>query len=439
MSDAGHRERRPHTLNWKSDAMTAPRKIPPAERTRRGLRCLLILSLSILPGPPLAAQFIDRFDSLAHDGRGIDGWTFFSGDGSAIVTFAQAGKGYASIDVDARGDTRGIWWALIRRRVSAKMDLGLLSDPGRALRIEARIKVSHAPRRVNLHLNTQRTTDFHTHLMEFDIPDTANWHTLSMTARGFDARPGDSVYGQLALMDWGLERYRVLLDYLRVDIVKADSSGPDKGVQVPYHPAIPSPSTFAHHEPVSHDAMIDREYPDSNFNLWSSQNGDERTILLTVSGSQWVILRWDLARLAGGRVAGSGLLELTTYALQRSPERVKDFGMVRIAEITGGDPRWDQHGVTWKNVHGGESAVVNDQMIIDVDVSPRRGGTTLATISQPVLQRMIDGTTRGLALRPLGAVQASFYAMENLGGKLCAKLHFTLDHHSTGDLHDKRH
>ncbi len=398
--------------------MTIPRQASHMRGARKG--CLLALLL--LPSPRLDAQFIDRFDSLSIDRRGVDGWTYFSGDGSATISFAQAGKGFASIDVDARNDTLGIWWGLIRRRVSAQMNLGLLTEPRRAFRIEARIKVSHAPRRLNLHLNTQRTTDFHSHLMEFDIPDTAGWHTISMTTRGFDARPGDSVYGQLALMDWGLERYRVLLDYLRVDIVKTDSAGPDKGVQVPYHPPVPSPSSFDLHEPVSHDAIIDRDCAESNFNLWSAPGGDERTILLTVGGSQWVILRWDLARFAGGKVVGSGLLELTTYDLQRLPERGKDFGMVRVAEISGGEP-----------------AVVNGQMIIDIDIAPRRGGSTLATISQPVLQRMIDGTTGGLALKPLGAVQASFYALENRRAEFCAKLHFTLDHHGTGDLHDKRH
>jgi len=69
-------------------------------------------------------------------------------------------------------------------------------------------------RRVNLHLNAQRTTDFHTHLMEFDIPDTVNWHTISFNIHNFDAKPGDRVYGQLAIMDWGLEKYRVDVNYV---------------------------------------------------------------------------------------------------------------------------------------------------------------------------------------------------------------------------------
>ena len=395
------------------------------------VRPLFFCFLSLLAGASARAQFIDAFDhdSLSRDPSGERGWTFFTGDGSAIMDFAQSENGYASIRVDATKDKRDIWWALIRRRVSEKMDLGLLGKRGYELRIEARIKVSHAPRRVNLHLNTQRTTDFHTHLMEFDIPDTTHWHTISMTTHRFDARPGDNVYGQLAIMDWGLGRYRVDLEYFKVDIVKTDSAGPDHGIQVPYHPPIPDPGSFAHHIPVAQDGMIDCEYPDANLNNWSSRDGTGRDILLTISGTQFVILRWEMADFAGTRVAGSGLLELRTYGLQRSPDYVKDFGMVRITEIAGGDPKWDQTSVSYNTLCRGRplSEVLNEQMIIDVDVREGRGGVTLATISNPVLQRIVDGTTRGLAIRPLGAVTASFYALENEGGKLSARLHFTLE------------
>lgn len=127
---------------------------------------------------------------MTRDSTGTNGWTYYTGDGSAVTDFSLSGKGYASINVDASKDKRGIWWALIRRRVSKDMDLSLLSKANYALRVEARIRVSDAPKRVNLHLNSQRTTDFHSHLMEFDIPDTLNWHTISMTTHGFDAVPG---------------------------------------------------------------------------------------------------------------------------------------------------------------------------------------------------------------------------------------------------------
>ncbi len=388
-----------------------------------------IVCISLLLVPTASAQFRDDFtgDSTVLRSGDSHGWTFRTGDGSATMEFHRSGRGYASVWVDATSDTRGIWWALIRRRVSDAMDVSRLKVPGNGLRIEARIRVSHAPRRVNLHLNTQRTTDFHSHLMEFDIPDTSQWHTISMTTKHFDAVPGDSVYGQLALMDWGLERYRVDLDYFSVDIVNVDSAGPDKGVPVPYHPPVPATGTFDYHLPVAQDAMIDSDHPELAFPRWSTADEQGRVRVLTVSGSQLVILRWDLSAYVGRKVAGSGVLGLTTVALQRSPEHVKDFGMVRITEITGGDPRWSQEHVSWSTFCQGNplTSVLNPQMIIDVDVAERRGDTTLATISNPVLQRMIDGKTLGLAIRPLGAVIASFYAMEH--GTRSATLHFTLE------------
>lgn len=379
---------------------------------------------------PASAQFRDDFigDLITLDPSGINGWTFYTGDGSAVMDFSQSGKGYASLTVDATKDNRNIWWALIRRYVSKDMDLSRVSNSHYEFRIEARIRVSHAPRRVNLHLNSQRTIDFHSHLMEFDIPDTVNWHTISMTTHHFDVVPGDSVYGQLALMDWGLDRYRVDIDYFKVDIVNVDSIGSDQGVQVPYHPPIMDPTTFAYHIPVTQDGMIDIEYPDMNFNDWFSVDNTGRAILLTVSGTQFVIMRWDLSAYVGKKVVGSGLLELTIYSLQHSSAHVKDFGMVRIVEIICGDCDWNQKDVTCSKFYQGQpsNVVFNQQMIIDIDVSEKRGDRNLATIPNPVLKRMIDGKTFGLAIRPLGAVNASFYAMVNLNGSLSAKLHLNL-------------
>jgi hypothetical protein len=43
-----------------------------------------------------------------------------------------------------------------------------------------------------------------------------------------------------------------------------------------------------------------------------------------------------------------------------------------------------------------------------------------------VLQRMIDGTTLGIAIKPLGAIIASFYSLENEAGKNAARLYFDL-------------
>jgi hypothetical protein len=396
-------------------------------------RFVVILSVSLMVVFHGSAQFRDDFsgDSISLDPSGVHGWTFYTGDGSADMSF-RSRKGHASINVDATKDKRGIWWALIRRRVSENLDLSRLSQPKYELRIEARIRISHAPRRINLHLNTQRTTDFHTHLMEFDVSDTSNWYTISMTTHDFDAHQGDTVYGQLALMDWGLEKYRVDIDYFKVDIVNTDSAGPDQGVQVPYHPHIPDLATFTYHISAVQDGMIDLEYPDMNFNNWSTQDDSGKIHVLTVNGTQYVILRWDLMKFIGKKVIGPGLLELTTYSLQRSPEYMKDFGMVRVTEIIGGDPQWNQNEVTYSSFCKGRSlnSVLNSQMIIDVNVTERRGNKNLITISNSVLQRMVDGKTLGLAIRPLGVVNASFYAMENQDGKFSAQLHFKLNSES---------
>jgi hypothetical protein len=395
---------------------------------RKILAAVLFLSSFIVTMLP--AQFVDDFDGrqLGKDPRGVNGWAFFTGDGNAVMDFSVTGRGYASIVVDATHDRMGIWWALIKRRVSKEMDLGQLRNPHGAFRVEARIRVSEAPKRVNLHLNTQRTTDFHTHLMEFDIPDTTQWHTISMTTHGFDAVPGDSVYAQLALMDWGLERYRVDLDYFKVDIVDVDTCAPDHGVQVPYRPPTVESSAFSRHLPVAEDCTIDREYPDLNFNGWCARDDSGTNVLLAVDGSQWAIMRWDLGAFAGRTVAGSGILELTTYSLQRAPKYQKDFGMVRIGEIIGGEPAWNQEQVTYSKLCKTTplNKVFNSQMIVDVVVNENRDGKNYITISNPVLQRMVEGKTLGLVIRPLGAVSASFFAMENRDRDRIARLHFNL-------------
>ncbi|MFA5239388.1 MAG: hypothetical protein WC476_06740 [Phycisphaerae bacterium] len=378
---------------------------------------------------PASAQFVDDFNnpSLAKDPQAMKGWAFFTGDGSATVDFQQ-GDGFASIMVDATKDKRGIWWAVIKRCVSADLDLSLVDKTGYEFRIEAQIRVSNAPRRVNLSLNTQRTTDYHSNLMEFDIPDTNNWHTISMTTKDFDARPGDNVFGQLALMDWGTGKYSVDVNYFRVDIVEAASAGPDKGVQLPYRPTIADPNTFENVIKVVQDSMVDAEYPEINFNNWYAVDSTGKVNLLNVNETQWVIMRWDLSAFAGKKVAGSGLLELTTWSAQRLSEEIKDFGQVRIVEILGGDPNWNQQSVTFDSLCNGQPTdkVFNSQMIIDNEINQTPAGKTFITISNPVLQRMLDGRTLGLLIRPLGAINASFYSMENQAGKFSPTLRFNL-------------
>ena len=376
-----------------------------------------------------SAQFIDNFDKPADGKLGGTpaGWGFNSGDGTSSMRFVQE-DGYASIYVDATTDLEGIWWALIVRR-DIPVDEKKLMQPGYELRAEAKIRVSSAPKRVNLHFNTQRTTDFHSNLMEYDIPDTTNWHVISFTTTNWDAKPGDKVNGQMALMDWGLKKYRVDIDYYKVDVVKKSEAGKDLGAEIPYRPPIPDLGTFHHNVQVSQDAMIDLQYKDMNFNSWESGETGSAVNLLTVTGSQYIIMRWDLSAFKGMKVGRSGVMELTVYDLQRSPEYQKDFGQMRITEILGGDQAWDQKTVTYNSLCQGEpiDEVLNSQMTIDTEIPEVRGNKVIFTISWPVLQRMLDGKTLGIAIKPLGSVVASFYSMENNGGEYGPRLYFDLD------------
>jgi hypothetical protein len=397
------------------------------QKRRLGGPRILLVFFALLYVPPTFAQFFDGFDNLKLDPD--NGWFFKAGDGTASMDFRQGGPGYASIFVDGTTDKRGIWWALIERKVSDQMDLSLMQKPGHEFRIEARVRSSHAPRRINLQVLTQRTTDYESHLMEYDIPDTDNWHTFSMTTRGFDARPGDTVFGHMALMDWGLEKYRMDVDYIKVALVDAATAGPDQGEAVPYHPPIADPKSFNQKVRVAADSSIDIENTDVNMNDWYVQGASGGKVnLLTVDGTHYVILRWDLRQFAGRKATGHGLLELTTHSVQQKAQRLKDFGIVRVVEILGGDPNWDQATVTTDSFchYQPLNRVVNTQMIIDWPITEGDGGKTYLTIGHPVLQRLIDGKTLGIAIKPLGALNAAFYSMEDENGKNSAQLYFNV-------------
>ena len=130
---------------------------------RLTVACGLTLSTTLPTG------FRDDFDGpIRRDPAGVRGWAFFTGDGAATMSFTARG-GIATVRVDARRDRRNVWWALVKRDVSSAIDVARLTAPGTELRIEARVRSSHAPRRINLSVNTQRTTDFHSNLMEFDL------------------------------------------------------------------------------------------------------------------------------------------------------------------------------------------------------------------------------------------------------------------------------
>jgi hypothetical protein len=220
------------------------------------------------------------------------------------------------------------------------------------------------------------------------------------------------------------------VDYIKVDLVDAATASSDNGEPIPYHPPVPDSRSFTEHVKVAHDSVIDLQDTDVNENDWSVQDGAKGKVnLLTVDETHDVILRWDLSAFAGMKVAGHGLLELTTYSVQRKASYAKDFGLVRVVEILEGDPNWDQKTVTTDSLCHYEplNRVLNTQMIIDWPVAEGKGAKTYLTISKTVLQRMIDGKTHGIALKALGAINGSFYSMENEAGKLSAQVHFSVE------------
>lgn len=320
--------------------------------------CAIILVGGQMSGQ---VQLLDNFVSgVGEVGSTPPSWSHMTGDGEAEMTFLQQ-DGFAQIHVDATKDTRNIWWAVIRRELP-EVDIEKLMEPGMELRVEARISSSHAPRRVNLHFNHQRTTDYHSHLMEYDIPEAGKWHTISMTTRDFNVHPGDSVAAQLALMDWGREKYKVEIDSFKVSIVPFDSVGDDLGNPVPYHPPVPDTEVFQYQLATSDDALVD---------------------------NQLTMLHWDLAAFRDRQICGSALLELTFISVEGASAVPEELRQVRVVEIY-------------------KDGTLNDQMVIDSELPEEGNGTVLYTINAQVLERMIQGRTQGLAIYPLGDFQVTF-------------------------------
>jgi hypothetical protein len=102
---------------------------------------------------------------------------------------------------------------------------------------------------------------------------------------------------------------------------------------------------------------------------------------------------------------------------------------IRVVEILGGDPSWNASTVSANSLCRGEALhrVLNTQMIIDSPITEGDGGKSYLTISRPVLQRMVDGRTRGIALEPLGSISASFYASGEAGDGRGPRLRFDVE------------
>ena len=88
---------------------------------------------------------------------------------------------------------------------------------------------------------------------------------------------------------------------------------------------------------------MDAAYPWVNFRTWTAYEPDEGAVgtqVLSVSGSQMIVLRWDLSKFKGKTPDGWGILELTTNSVEWAPTNLEEFGYLRTVEIKGGDPNW---------------------------------------------------------------------------------------------------
>lgn len=395
------------------------------------VRYALLLGLSLCASTVVQAQFLDEFDGDAVH----PDWQYFTGDGDARLDFI-AREGHARMQIDATDDAHNVWWSIIKRNVASHLDMQQLALSDYELRIEARIRVSHAPRRVNFMVNTQRTTDFHQHLREYDIPNTTEWHTISMTTKGLDAKPGDDLNVQLGATDWGPGQYHVDVDYYRAEVVPVAGVKPDIGEPLVYHPAIEPLEHYAHRSPVDQDVVLNRAYPAVNFNGWHTKEVGKPTPVLTVSHDQWLLFRWNLPDRENARAKGAAVLELTTQSVQQGGNYVAaygedlgvEFGKIRVFEVMGGPEQWDQTTITFDSFTQGQplNELVNGQMIFDVAPAPEQGGKTRITLSRPVMQRLLDGTTRGLLIRPLGALEATFYDSQGDSSERAPTLYFNL-------------
>jgi hypothetical protein len=389
------------------------------------IKAILLATLLIISSHSFA-DFADEFNA-----KSVASWQTLTGDGNAQLRLVLM-DGFARMKVDATKDQHNIYWTAIKRDVASSLDMEKLKSPEYELRVEARVRPSHSPRRINFMINTQRTTDFHEHLREYDLGFNSDWQVVSMTTRNFDALPGDQVNIQLCVTDWGLGEFYLDVDYFRAEVVKVKDTKPDLGEPLVYHPPVPSLDSFKHHLTVKQDAVINSAFPDVNFNNWKSDN----VRVLTLSSGQFPLLRWDLQTYQGKKVKSAGILELTTQSIQKGGNYInalgEDFGIefdkVRVFEIFGGDANWQQDSVTFTSFTQGKDlqSLINGQMIFDTEVAPA-GGKTLVTIPRPVMQRLLDGTTKGLLLQPLGALEVSFYDSEQGDGSWGPRLHFTAD------------
>jgi hypothetical protein len=379
------------------------------------MKLLFAALTAVLVCHSAAGAFVEEFrgKTLAADPAFKTGWGTLTGSGEATVSFTQKNH-HGFMTVDARQDRRNIYWALIKRAVTKDIDTAALAKPGHALRMEMRLRLSDAPRRVHFQINTNRTTDFHANLREFDIADT-DWHTIAWTNTGLDVKPGDDVFITLGMTDMGRAVYTAEIAYVKASVVEKPD---DLGNPLPYRPALPT--HFDNTLTVAQDAVIDSAYPWANLKDWTELNPDEGTLgvhVNAISGSQITLLKFDFSNVRGKKADGWGTLELTTTTAAWAPTDLEEFGYLRAVEIKNTAPDFRRDAVTWDSFFVGRPVldVLNGQLFFDSRPAVQRNGKTVIEINPAVMQRLIDGTTKGIALYGQGALNFSFASSQAPG------------------------
>src|SRR5690606_5080833 len=117
--------------------------------------------------------------------------------------------------------------------------------------------------------------------------------------------------------------------------------------------------------------------------------------ILTVGANQWPMLRWNFNDFKNQKAAGAGVLVLTTHSLQTGGNYIaaygqdlgEEFGKIRVFEILGGEPEWDQRTITFDSFAKGQplEALFNSQMVFDTELNSEPGGKTYITLPRPVM------------------------------------------------------
>lgn len=372
------------------------------------IRKLIFLLFFLVLGLATYSQYFEPFENTKTQfaENNLPGWTTRTGDGD-ISFFQQYTGESVLLKIDPLKDKRNVWYAFIHQDISEFIDVEKLLKPEFELRMEIRVKTSHAPRRINMYLSE---LDKGGYLREFDIDEANKWVTISMVTESFTPAKERPVMAQVSLMDWGIsDIYTLEIDYIKVDVVSNSEQLTQFGLPLVYRPSVKPPDAFSNNFIATKAISVNAAYPDMNFNNLISETDEVR--LLNIDPTGMIILSWDFSSVNGKEINGAGQMELFTHHLIRLSDSPKDFGEIRICEILTDDGEWDETTIDYNRFfkeHPKEK-VINGQTVIDTKVYPEMGGKTAVSISKPVLQRLVSGKSKGLAILPLGYISVAFY------------------------------